>query len=160
MNENYVSAVGWLSLVCSHATARVSDGAFPWVGLRCRNNCVRVRCNRDVQERPCEGAVRPCEGAVRPRQPCASVPPFHFENFRQAWQKCVAKYGNARPRPKQDKYVLGVLVLIDTNPCFTCQLMHIFFSKAQRANHLTPHRLINAASCKPTFSLPHACRGY
>jgi len=38
--------------------------------------------------------------------PCASVPPFHFENFRQPWQKCVAKYGNARPRPKQDKYVV------------------------------------------------------
>ena len=34
MNENYVSAVGWLSLVCSHATARVSEGAFPWLGLR------------------------------------------------------------------------------------------------------------------------------
>ena len=58
-----------------------------------------------VQERLCEGAERPCEGAVRPRQPCASVPPFHFENFRQARQKCVVKYGNARPRPKQDKYV-------------------------------------------------------
>ena len=67
---------------------------------------MRVRCDRGVQERP-------CEGAVRPRQPCASVPPFHFENFRQAWQKCVAKFGNARPRPKQDTstYVLGVLVL-------------------------------------------------
>lgn len=65
---------------------------------------MRVRCDRGVQERP-------CEGAVRPRQPCASVPPSHFENFRQAWQKCVAKFGNARPRPKQDKYVLGVLVL-------------------------------------------------
>ena len=60
---------------------------------------MRVRCNRGVQERP-------CEGAVRPRQLCASVHPFHFENFRQAWQKCVAKYGNARPRPTQDKYVL------------------------------------------------------
>ena len=64
----------------------------------CRSDCVRVRCDRGVQERP-------CEGAVRPRQPCASVPPSHFENFRQAWQKCVAKFGNARPRPKQDKYV-------------------------------------------------------
>ena len=39
-------------------------------------------------------------------RPCASVTPSHFENFRQAWQKCVAKYGNARPRPKQDKYVV------------------------------------------------------
>ena len=60
---------------------------------------MRVRCDRDVQERP-------CEGAVRPQQPCASVPTFHFENFRQAWQKCVAKYGNASPRPKQDKFVV------------------------------------------------------
>ena len=58
-----------------------------------------------MQERLCEGAERPCEGAVRPRQPCASVPPSHFENFRPAWKKCVAKFGNARPRPKQDKYV-------------------------------------------------------
>ena len=96
-----MSAVGWLSLVCSHATTRVSEGAFPWLGLRRAGATVhvRVRCYRDVQERP-------CEGAVRPRQLCASVPPFHFENFRQAWQKCVAKYGNARPRPKQDKYVV------------------------------------------------------
>ena len=134
----------------------------------CRSDCVRMRCDRGVQERP-------CEGAVRPRQPCASVPPFHFENFRQAWQKCVAKFGNARPRPKQDKYVVlhtrSTSVkkerrgfpsrdLIDTNPRFMCQLMRIFFSKDQRANHLTPHRLTNAAPCKPTFSLPHACRGY
>ena len=123
----------------------------------CRSDCVRVRCDRGVQERP-------CEGAVRPRQPCASVPPSHFENFRQAWQKCVAKFGNARPRPKQDKYVRTRSTsvkkersgfpsrdLINTNPCFMRQLMHIFFSKDQRANHLTPHRLINAAPCKPTF---------
>ena len=34
MNENYVSAVGWLSLVYSHAVARVSEGAFPWLGLQ------------------------------------------------------------------------------------------------------------------------------
>ena len=56
MNENYVSAIGWLSLVCSHATARVSEGAFPWLGLRragatvhVRVRCdrVRVRCDRD-----------------------------------------------------------------------------------------------------------------
>ena len=101
MNENYVAAVGWLSLVGSHAIARVSEGAFPWLGLRHAGATVhvRVRCDRGVQERP-------CEGAVRLRQPCASVPPFHFENFRKAWQKCVAKYGNARPRPKQDKYVV------------------------------------------------------
>ena len=101
MNENYVSVVGWLSLVYSHATARVSEGAFPWLGLRRAGATVdvRMRCERGMQEQP-------CEGAVQPRQPCASVPPFHFENFRQAWQKCVAKYGNARPRPKQDKYVV------------------------------------------------------
>ena len=108
MNENYVSAVGWLSLVCSHATTRVSEGVFPWLGLWRAGATVhvRVRCDRHVQERP-------YEGAVRPRQPCTSVPPFHFANFMQAWQKCVAKYGNARPRPKQDTstYVLGVLVL-------------------------------------------------
>ena len=98
---------------------------------------MRVRCDRGVQERP-------CEGAVRPRQPCASVPPFHFENFRQAWQKCVAKYGNARPRPKQDKYVRTRSTsvkkerrgfpsqdLIDTNPRFTCQLMNIFSPKTK-----------------------------
>ena len=121
----------------------------------------------------CGVQERLCEGAVRPRQPCASVPPSHFENFRQAWQKCVVKFGNARPRPKQDKYVRTRSTsvkkerrgfpsrdLIDTNPRFTCQLMRIFFSKDQRANHLTPHRLINAAPYKPTFSLPHACRGY
>ena len=142
-------------------------GCVSLVGFAaCRRDCVRVRCDRGVQERP-------CEGAVWPRQPCGSVPPSHFENFRQAWQKCVAKFGNARPRPKQDKYVRTRSTsvkkerrgfpsrdLIDTNPRFTCQLMHIFFSKDQRANHLTPHRLINAAPCKPTFSLPHACRGY
>ena len=134
----------------------------------CRSDGVSVRCDRGVQERPCEGAVRP-----RQRQPCASVPPSHFENFRQAWQKCVAKFGNARPRPKQDKYVRTRSTsvkkerrgfpsrdLINTNPRFRCQLMRIFLSKDQRANHLTPHRLINAAPCKPTFSLPHACRGY
>ena len=74
---------------------------FSWLGLRRAGAIVhvRVRCHRGVQERP-------CEGAVRPRQPCTSVPPFHFENFRQAWQKYVAKYGNTRPRPKQDKYVV------------------------------------------------------
>ena len=49
MNENYVSAIGWLSLVCSHATARVNEGAFPWLGLRCAGATVRVRvrCDRD-----------------------------------------------------------------------------------------------------------------
>ena len=42
MNENYVSAVGWLSLVCSHVTTRVSKGAFPWLGLRCAGATVHV----------------------------------------------------------------------------------------------------------------------
>ena len=66
---------------------------------------VRVRCDRGMQERP-------CEGAVQPQQPCASVTPSHFENFRQAWQKCVAKFGNARPSPNRiSTYILGVLVL-------------------------------------------------
>ena len=78
---------------------------------------MRVRCDRGVQERP-------CEGAVRPRQPCASVPPSHFENFRQAWQKCVAKFGNARPRPKQDKYVLPLSGFIGPH-CISCQILTI-----------------------------------
>jgi len=67
-------------------------------------------------------------------------------------------------------YVLGVLVLkkkggvflrgIDRyKSWFDVSINAYFFSKAQRANHLTPHRLINAAPCKPTFSLPHACKG-
>ena len=136
MNENYVSAIGWLSLVCSHATARVSEGVFPWLDLRRVGTTVRG-CGATVHERS-------CEGAVRPRQPCASVPPSHFENFRQAWQKCVAKFGNARPRPKQDKYVRTRSTsvkkerrgfpsrdLIDTNPRFTCQLMRIFSPKTK-----------------------------
>ena len=125
---------------------------------------VRVRCDRGVQERP-------CEGAVRLRQPCASVPPFHFENLRQGWQKCVEKYGNTRPRPKQNTSMYILLVLkkkgevflrgIDRyKSSFDVSINAYFFSKDQRANHLTPHRLINAAPCKPTFSLPHACRGY
>ena len=53
MNENYVSAVGWLSLVCSHATARVSEGVFPWFGL--------------------QRAGAKCEGAVHPRHAGATV---------------------------------------------------------------------------------------
>ena len=115
-----------------------------------------------------------CECCVRPRQPCASEPPSHFENFRQAWQKCVAKYDNARPRPKQEKYVVlrtrstsvkkerrGFPSRINQyKSSFHVSINAYFFSKAQRANHLTPHRLINASPCKPTFSLPHACRGY
>ena len=49
MNENYVLAVGWLNLVCSHATTRVSEGVFPWLGLRHAGATVhvRVRCDRD-----------------------------------------------------------------------------------------------------------------
>ena len=119
MNENYVSVIGWLSSVCSHATARVNEGAFPWLCLRRAGATVhqKVRCDRGVQEQP-------CQGAVRPRQPCASVPPFHFENFRQAWQKCVVKYGNARPRPKQDKYVLPLSGFIGPH-CILCQILTI-----------------------------------
>ena len=67
---------------------------------------MRVRCDRGVQERP-------CEGVVRLRQPCASVPPFHFEKFGQDLQECVAKFGNVRPRPKQDTSTyVGVLLLL------------------------------------------------
>ena len=103
----------------------------------CMSDCVRVLCDRGVQERS-------CEGAVRLRQPCASVPPFHFENVRKAWEKSVAKYGNARPRPKQDKYIRTRSTsvkkerrgfpsrdLIDTNPRFTYQLMRIFSPKTK-----------------------------
>ena len=67
-------------------------------------------------------------------------------------------------------YVLGVLVLKKKGGVFLHGInrykssFHVsinayFFSKAQRANHLTPHLLINAAPCKQTFSLPHACKG-
>ena len=67
-------------------------------------------------------------------------------------------------------YVLGVLVLkkkggvflrgIDRyKSWFDVSINAYFFSKDERANHLTPHRLINAAPSKPTFSLPHACKG-
>ena len=139
----------------------------------CRSDCVRVRCDRGVQERP-------CEGVVRPRQPCTSVPPSHFENFRQAWKNvwrslamqgldpnristyslCFFLVHTRSTSVKKEMLGFPSRDLIDTNPRFTCQLMRIFFSKDQRANHLTPHRLINAAPCKPTFSLPHACRGY
>ena len=95
-----------------HVSVRVRS--LGWV-CDVHERLCEVRCDRGVQERP-------CEGAVRPRQPCASVPPSHFENFRQAWQKCVAKYGNARPRPKQDTstYVLGVLVLKKKGGVFLC----------------------------------------
>ena len=131
--QNYVSAIGWPCLVSSHATSCVSEGAFPWLGLRragatmwgcgatatCRSDSVRVRCDRDSRAQVYLLLI--------------------FENFRQAWQKSVAKFGNARPRPKQDKYVRTRSTsvkkerrgfpsrdLIDTNPCFTCQLMRIF----------------------------------
>ena len=113
-----------------------------------------------------------CEGAARPRQPCASVPPFHFGNFRKAWKKCVAKYGNASPRPKQDTSTyVGVLLVLKKKggvflrgidqykSSFDVSINAYFLSNASRANHLTSHRLINAAPCKPTFSLPHACKG-
>lgn len=55
MNENYVSVVGWLSLVCSHATACVTEGAFPWLGLRRAGATVhvRVRCDRDSRAQVC-----------------------------------------------------------------------------------------------------------
>ena len=66
---------------------------------------MRVRCDRGVQERP-------CEGAVRPRQPCASVPPSHFENFRQAWKNVWRSLAMQGLDPNRiSTYVLGVLVL-------------------------------------------------
>ena len=139
-------------------------GCVPLVGfVACRSDYVRVWCDRGMQERL-------CEGAVRPRQLSTSVTPFHYGNFRQAWQKCVVKYGNARPRPKQDTSTyIGVLVLKNKGGVFLRGIhrykysfdvsINAYFFSPQRANHLTPHRLINAAPCKPTFSLPHACKG-
>ena len=66
---------------------------------------MRVRCDRGVQERP-------CEGAVRLRQPCASVPPSHFETLgklgKNVWQS-MAMQGLDPNRIST--YVLGVLVL-------------------------------------------------
>ena len=66
---------------------------------------MRVRCDRGVQERP-------CEGVVRPRQPCTSVPPFHFENLgkldKNVWRS-MAMQGLDPNRIST--YVLGVLVL-------------------------------------------------
>ena len=130
----------------------------------CTSDCVRVRCDRDVQERP-------CEGAMRPRQPQVYLL-FILETLGKLGKNVWRSMAMQGLDPNRiSTYVLGVLVLkrkagfsftglIDTNPCLTCQLMSIFFSKAQRANHLTPHCLINAAPCKPTFSLPYACRGY
>ena len=51
----------------------------------CRSDCVRVRCDRDS---------------------CAQVYLlFSLKTLGKLSKKCVAKYGNARPRPKQDKYV-------------------------------------------------------
>ena len=55
MNKNYVSAVGWMSLVCSHATTRLSEGVFAWLGLRRAGATVhvRVRCDRDSRAQVC-----------------------------------------------------------------------------------------------------------
>ena len=67
-------------------------------------------------------------------------------------------------------YILGVLVLKNKGgvflrginrykSSFDVSIDAYFFSKAQRTNHLTPHRLINAAPCKQTLSPLHACKG-
>jgi hypothetical protein len=116
----------------------------------CRSDCVRVRCDRDS---------------------CAQVYLlFILETLgklcKNVWRS-MAMQGLDPNRIQVRTYYLckkrkarfSFTELIDTNPCLTCQLMCIFFSNAQRANHLTPHCLINAAPCKPTFSLPHACKG-
>ena len=51
----------------------------------CKSDCVRMRCDRDSR---------------------AQVHLlFIFKTLGKLGKKCVAKYGNARPRPKQDKYV-------------------------------------------------------
>ena len=71
-----------------------------------------------VQERLCEGArdrgvqERPCEGAVRPRQPCASVPPYHFENLGKLGKNVWRSLAMQGLDPNRIiTYVLGVLVL-------------------------------------------------
>ena len=131
----------------------------------CRSDRVRVRCDRGVQERPCEGAVRPR---------------YRAQVYFLLILKTLGKLGKNVCRSlamqgldpnRISTYVLGVLVLIKKGGVFLHEInrykssFHVsinvyFFSKDQRANHLTPHRLINAAPCKRTFSLPHACRGY
>ena len=98
---------------------------------------------------------------------------FILKTLGKLGKKCVAKYGNARPRPKQDTSTyVGVLLVLKKKDgvflrgidryksLFDVSINAYFFSNAQRANHLTPHRLISAAPCNPTFSLPHACMVY
>jgi hypothetical protein len=67
---------------------------------------VRVRCDRGVQERP-------CEGVVRPRQPCASVYLLFILKTlgklgKNVWRS-LAMQGLDPNRIST--YVLGVLVL-------------------------------------------------
>ena len=117
----------------------------------CKSDCVRVRCDRNSRAQVYLFFILKTLGKLG----------------KNVWRSMAMQ--GLDPN-KISTYVLGVLVLkrkagvsflglIDTNPRLTCQLMRIFFSKAQRANHLTPPRLINAAPCKLTFSLPHACKG-
>ena len=131
MNENYVLAVGWLSLVCSHATTRVSDGAFPWLGLRRAEATVHVRVQCDCVR------VR-CDGDSRAQLYLLFILKTLGKLGKNVWRS-LAMQGLDPNRIST--YVLGVLVLkkrkagfffaglIDTNPCFTCQLMHIFSPK-------------------------------
>ena len=162
MNKNYVSAVGWLSLVCSHAVhVSVRVRSLGWVcgvqerlyeGAACRSDCVRARCDRDSRAQVYLLLILKTLGKLG----------------KNGWRS-LAMQGLDPNRIST--YVLGVLVLKKKGgvflrginrykSSFDVSINAHFFSKAQRSNHLTPHRLINAAPCKPTFSLPHACMGY
>ena len=132
-----------------------------------------------VQERLCEGAVRPracksdrvrvrCDRDSRAQVYLLLILKTLGKLGKNVWRS-LAMQGLDPNRIST--YVLGVLVLKKKGgvllrginrykSSFHVSINAYFFSKDQRANHLTPHRLINAAPCKPTFSLPHACRGY
>ena len=92
MNENYVSAIGWLSWFVhmrQHVSVRVRS--LGWVcGVHERS--VRVRCDRNSHAQVYLLLILKTLGKLG---------------------KNVAKYGTSRPRPKQDTstYILGVLVL-------------------------------------------------
>ena len=118
----------------------------------CRSDRVRVRCDRDSRAQVYLLFILKTLGKLG----------------KNVWRS-LAMQGLDPNRIST--YVLGVLVLKKKGgvflrginrykSSFDVSINAYFFSKAQRANHLTPHRLINAAPCKPTFSLPHACRGY
>ena len=118
-----------------------------------------------VQERLCEGA---CDHDSRAQVYLLFILKTLGKLGKNVWRS-MAMQGLDPNRISM--YVLGVLVLKKKGgvflrginrykSAFDVSINAYFFSKAQRSNHLTPHHLINAAPCKPTFSLPHACRVY